>query len=136
MKVSKISTGLLLGLMLLLSTSASAATNTSKNKGSLNIQAPITVNGTRLAVGNYQLTWQGTSAEVELNILQSHKVVATVPARLVDLARPARGDRYGTRKLEDGSTSLTEIGFDGKKYELAIGRGSAATDQNAMGSQK
>jgi hypothetical protein len=136
MKVSKISSGLLLGLMLLLATSASAATNSSKNKGSLNIQEPVTVNGTRLAVGNYQLTWQGTGADVELNILQSHKVVATVPARLVDLARPARGDAYGTRKQEDGSTSLTKIGFYGKKYELEIGQGSAATDENAMGSQK
>jgi hypothetical protein len=128
MKVSKISSGLLLGLMLLLATSASAATKSPQNKGSLN--------GTRLAVGNYQLTWQGTGADVELNILQSHKVVATVPARLVDLERPARGDAYGTRKLEDGSTSLTSIGFYGKKYELAIGQGSAATDENTMGSQK
>ena len=39
MKVSKISSGLLLGLMLLLATSASAATNSSKNKGSVNIEA-------------------------------------------------------------------------------------------------
>ena len=136
MKVSKISSGLLLGLMLLLATSASAATNSSKNKGSMNIEAPVTVNGTRLPVGNYQLTWQGTGADVELNILQSHKVVATVPAKLIDLPRLARGDRYGTRKLEDGSTSLTEIGFYGKNYELVIGQGSAATDENAMGSQK
>ncbi len=136
MKVSKISSGLLLGLMLLLATSASAATNSSKNKGSLNIEAPVTVNGTRLAAGNYQLTWQGTGTDVELTILQYHKVVATVPARLVDLARPARGDAYGLKKLEDGSTSLTSVGFYGKKYELAIGQGSAATDENAMGSQK
>ena len=136
MKVSKISSGLLLGLMLLLATSASAATNSSKNKGSLNIQEPVTVNGTRLAVGNYQVTWQVTGADVELNIIQSHKVVATVPARLVDLARPARADRYGTRKREDGSTLLSSIGFYGKKYELAIGQGSAATDENTMGSQK
>jgi hypothetical protein len=136
MNVSKISNGLLLGLTLLLTTSASAATNSSQNKGSLNIQEPVTVNGTRLAVGNYRLKWQGTGADVELNIIQSHKVVATVPARLVDLARPGRGDAYGTRKQEDGSTLLTSIDFYGKKYELAIGQGSAATDENTMGSQK
>ena len=41
MKVSKISSGLLLGLMLLLATTASAATNSSKNKGSVNIQHPL-----------------------------------------------------------------------------------------------
>ncbi len=136
MKVSKISSGLLLGLMLLVAISASAATNSSKNKGSLNIQEAITVNGTRLAAGNYQFTWQGAGADVELNILQSHKVVATVPARLVDLALPARADAYGTRKQEDGSTLLSSIGFRGKKYELAIGQGSAVIDENATGSQR
>jgi hypothetical protein len=136
MKVSKISSGLLLGLMLLLATTASAATNSSKTKGSLNIQESVTVNGTRLAVGNYQVTWQGTGADVELNIIQSHRVVATVPARLVDLARPASADRYGTRKLEDGSTLLSSIGFYGKNYELAIGQGSTATNENTMGSEK
>jgi hypothetical protein len=136
MKVSKISSGLLLGLTLLLATSASAATNSSKNKGSLNIQEPVTVNGTRLAVGNYKVTWQGAGADVELNIIQFHKVVATVPARLVVLPFPARSDRYGTGELEDGTTSLSSIGFYGKKYELAIGQGSTATDENTMGSEK
>ncbi|MGA7921033.1 MAG: hypothetical protein WCA38_15325 [Candidatus Acidiferrales bacterium] len=136
MNVSKISNGVLLGLTLLVATSGSAATHSSQNKGSLSIQEPVTVNGTRLAVGNYQLKWEGTGAEVELNIIQSHKIVATVPARLVDLTRPGRADAYEARKEDDGSTLLTAIDFSGKKYQLAIGQSSAVTDETTIGSQK
>jgi hypothetical protein len=136
MNVLKISNGLLLGLTLLVATSGSAATNSSQDKGSLNIQEPVTVNGTRLAMGKYQLKWEGTGPDVALNIIQSHKIVATVPARLVDLARAGRADAYETRKEEDGSTLLTSIDFSGKKYQLAIGQDSAATDENTIGSQK
>ncbi|MGC1769602.1 MAG: hypothetical protein WA785_14915, partial [Candidatus Acidiferrales bacterium] len=69
------------------------------------------------------------------NIIQSHKVVATVPAQLVDLARPARAEGYETRKEEDGSTSLTNIDLSGKKYQLRIVQGSAPVE-NTIGSQK
>src|ERR1700722_6852746 len=136
MNVSRISSGLVLGLTLLVAISGSAATNSSQNKGSLNIQQPVTVNGARLAMGNYQLKWEGTGPDVALNIIQSHKIVATVPARVVDLTRPGRADGYETRKEEDGSTLLTSIDFSGKKYQLAVGQDSAATDENTIGSQK
>jgi hypothetical protein len=136
MNVLKISNGLLLGLTLLVATGGSAATNSSQNKGSLNIQEPVSVNGTRLAMGKYQLKWEGTGPDVALSIIQSHKIVATVPARLVELARPGRTDAYETRKVEDGNTLLTSIDFSGKKYQLAIGQESAATDENTIGSQK
>lgn len=135
MKLWKISNSALLGLTLLVSTSGSASTKSSQNKGSLKIQEPVTVNGIRLAMGNYQFSWEGTGPDVELNIIQSHKVVATVPAQLVDLARPARAEGYETRKEEDGSTSLTNIDLSGKKYQLRIVQGSAPVE-NTIGSQK
>ncbi len=86
MKLSKISTGLLLGMTLLLTTGASAAT-----KGSLKLEEAVSVNGMQLAKGEYKVTWEGTGPNVELSIIRSKKIVATVPARLVDLNRPGRG---------------------------------------------
>jgi hypothetical protein len=131
MKFSKISNGLLLGMTLVLATGASAAT-----KGSLKLEAPVSVNGMQLAKGEYKVTWEGTGPNVELTIIQSNKIVATVQARLVDLNRPGKDNGYETQMEEDASTSLTFIRFSGKKYELAIGQGSAATDENTIGSQK
>jgi len=117
MKSSKLSKGLLLGLALLLATSAFAA-----NKGSLQVSDEVTVSGKQLARGEYTVKWEGNGPNVELNILQGKKVVATAPARLIDLSRSADGDSAVVRKNDDGSRTLAEIRFAGKKYALALGK--------------
>jgi hypothetical protein len=122
MKVSKISKGLLLGLTLLLATSVFAA-----NKGQLQLNDPLTINGKQLAAGEYRLQWEGTGS-IELSILRGKTVVASVPARLVDLDRPAQADLTIVRMNADGSKALSEIRFGGKKYSLAIGNESAKVD--------
>jgi hypothetical protein len=122
MKVSRISKGLLLGLTLLLATSVFAA-----NKGQLQLNDPLTINGKQLAAGEYRLQWEGTGS-IELSILRGKTVVASVPARLVDLDRPAQADLTIVRMNADGSKALSEIRFGGKKYSLAIGNESAKVD--------
>jgi hypothetical protein len=131
MKMSRISKGLLLAATFLIATSALAA-----NKGSLNISEPVTVNGTKLAAGDYQVKWEGTGPNVELNIIKSKKVVVTVPARLVELSRPELDSASVTRMAEDGTTSLTEIRFAGSKYELAIGQEVGSLESGSDGNQK
>jgi hypothetical protein len=123
MKSSKLSKGLLLGLALLLATSAFAA-----NKGSLQVSDTVTVSGKQLARGEYTVKWEGNGPNVELNILQGKKVVATTPARLIDLNRSADGDSAVVRKNDDGSRTLAEIRFAGKKYALAVGNESAKAE--------
>ena len=123
MKLSTISKSLLLGMALLLATGAFAA-----NKGSLQVQDPVTVIGKQLPAGDYQLKWDGKGPNVELSILKGNKVVATVPARLVDINQSASSDAAVVRKNEDGSRSLSEIRFSGKKYALAIGEEAATAD--------
>jgi hypothetical protein len=125
MKVSKISKGLLLGLALLLATSVFAA-----NKGSLQLNDPLLVNGKQLAAGEYKLQWEGTGPSVELSILRGKNVVASVPARLVDLDRPAQADLTIVKQNADGNKALSEIRFGGKKYSLAIGEESAKMDSS------
>ena len=120
MKRSTISKSLLLGMALLLATGAFAA-----NKGSLQVQDPVTVIGKQLPAGDYQLKWDGKGPNVELSILKGNKVVATVPARL---NQSASSDAAVVRKNEDGSRSLSEIRFSGKKYALAIGEEAATAD--------
>lgn len=123
MKRSTISKSLLLGMALLLATGAFAA-----NKGSLQVQDPVTVIGKQLPAGDYQLKWDGKGPNVELSILKGNKVVATLPARLVDMNQSAASDASVIRKNADGSRSLSEIRFSGKKYALAIGEEAATAD--------
>jgi ATP phosphoribosyltransferase len=131
MKLSTISKRVLPGLALLLATGAFAANNA--NKGSFNVFDPVTVNGHQLSPGQYKLTWAGTGPNVELMILSQGKVVATVPARLIELGQAGHDNATESHKNDDGSQSLTQIDFAGKKYALALGMESAATDSTSQG---
>ena len=114
---------LLLGLALALATSALAS-----NKGYIQVQEPVTVSGQQLPAGEYQIRWEGSGPNVELSILKGKKVVATSPARLVDLSQSSSYDSAVVRKNDDGSRSLSEIRFSGKKYALALGSEAAKAD--------
>ncbi len=117
MKFAHISKGLLLGLLLLLATSVFAAT---ANKGSLQTMSDFTVNGKTLPAGEYQLKWEGSGPQVQLNILKGKNVVASTPARLVDLNQTANSDSAVLKNSGEGH-SLAEVRFSGKKYALQIG---------------
>jgi hypothetical protein len=124
MKFQSISKSLLLGLALLLASSAFAASN----KGSVQFIDPVTVSGKQVPAGDYSVKWDGNGPNVEVNILKGNKVVATTPARLIDLNQKQDNDAAVVKSNEDGSRSLTEIHFGGKKYALAIGQESASMD--------
>jgi hypothetical protein len=120
MKTSK---SLFLGLALLLATSALAA-----NKGSLSVQEPVMVNGTKLPAGDYKVQWEGTGPSVELSITQGKKVIAKVPAQIVNLEAPSSSDAVVVKKNGDGSKSLSEVRLSGKKFAIAVGEEAAKAE--------
>ena len=128
MKFATVSKTLIMGVALLLASSAFAAT-----KASLNLHHPTNVNGTTLSPGDYKLQWEGTGPEVEVSIMQGKKVIAKVPAKLVDLSSPYPNDSAVVKQNGDGSASLSEARFQGKKYVLHIGD---ANDSMQPGSSK
>jgi len=127
MKFANVSKGLLLGLTLMLATSVFAV---SANKGSLQLFDTATVAGQTLKAGDYSVKWEGTGSTVQLNILKGSKVVASTPARLVDLNQPTGSDSAVLKSNGDGSRSLAEIRFGGKKYAIAIGDESATAEMS------
>jgi hypothetical protein len=122
MKALRISKGLLLGLALLLATSAFAS-----NKGSLAVTDNCTVAGKQLAKGDYKVSWEGNGPDVQLNIMQGKNVVATVPAHMTELNSSPQNDSAVVSNNSDGSKTLSEIRFAGKKYALAIGSSTQAS---------
>jgi hypothetical protein len=124
MKFQNVSKSLLLGLALLLATSAFAA----GNKGSMQLLDPVNVSGKQLPAGEYSVKWDGSGPNVEVNIMKGNKVVATTPARLIDLSAKPERDSAVVKNNDDGSRSLAEIHFGGKTYGLAIGTESASMD--------
>lgn len=127
MKFATVSKSLVLGLALVLASSAFAS-----EKGKLEILNPVTVNGTTLKAGDYKLEWTGTG-NVELSILRGKNVLAKVPARVVDLNAPSTADAVVVAKGNNGAKTLTGVRFEGKKYALELGE---ASDNMQPGSSK
>lgn len=115
MKFATISKSLVMGLALLLASSAFAA-----NKATLTLTDPASVNGTKLKAGEYKLQWDGTGS-VEVSIVQGKNVIAKVPAKVVDLSQPSQNDAAIVQKQSDGSSNLSGARFAGKKYALELG---------------
>ncbi|MGA8500100.1 MAG: hypothetical protein WB683_00995 [Candidatus Sulfotelmatobacter sp.] len=128
MKFATVSKSVVLGLALLLSSSAFAAT-----KASLQISNPVNVNGTTLKPGDYKVQWEGAGPNVELNILQGKNVVAKVPARVVELQTAAPSDALVTHASDSGPNTLAGLRFEGKKFALELGD---ASDGMQAGSSK
>jgi hypothetical protein len=128
MNFATVSKSLVMGLALLLASTAFAAT-----KASLELDNAVTLNGTTLKPGDYKVQWDGSGPNVELSFVQGRKVVATASARIVDLPLPAANDAAVTMKSESGPNSLTGIRFHGKKFAIDL---SPASDGMQAGSSK
>jgi len=119
MKFATVSKSLVMGLAVLLASSAFAAT-----KASLTLQSPTTINGTKLKPGEYKLQWDGSGPDVEVSILQGKTVLAKVPAKVVGLNRPAENNAALVKHNDDGTNTLAGARFEGKKFALEIGESS------------
>ena len=116
MRASNKCKSILLGLTLLVSAGAFAA-----NKGPLQITDPTSVGGKQLKPGDYTVTWDGDGPSIQLNIMKGSKVVTTVPAHVVAVDHSVARNAIVATENQDGSKSLSEIRFSGKKYTLEIG---------------
>ncbi len=121
MKTRMMSKSLLLGTALLLATSAFAA-----EKASLQFADRTTIGGAQLKAGEYKVQWEGDGPNVELTILQGKSVVAKAPARRIDTKNAAAHNTTVTKTNADGSLSLSQVQFSGKKYAFEIGGDSQA----------
>jgi len=128
MKFATVTKSLVMGLALLLASSAFAAT-----KGELQLQSPATVNGTKLKPGDYKLQWDGTGPNVEVSIMKGKNVLAKVQAKLVDLSSPAQNNAAVVKNNDDGTSSLAGVRFEGKKFALDL---SESSDSMQTGSAK
>ena len=129
MKLNNLAKTVVLGLAVLLATSAFASNNV---KGSLLLRESVEINGQQLAPGEYQLRWEGTGPSVEVSFMQGRKEVAKTSAKVVALDEAPEYDSAVVDHTS-GKAAISEIRFSRRKYALAIG----ATDKAEMsGSSK
>lgn len=112
--------GLTFKAILLATTILLAGSAFASSKGSLELQHPTNVAGKQLATGSYMVRWEGTGDQVQVKIYQGKNEVASAPARMVTVAQAPQGNSAVVNTNSDGSYSLAEIRFGGKKYALQI----------------
>ena len=134
MKFSLTSKLVTLAVALVLATSAFAGSDT--HKGTLQVFDPVQVNGKQIPAGEYQLKWEGSGSDVQLNIMKGKKVLATSQAKLVDLEQKANSDSAIVSKNDDGTRTLNQIRFGGKKYALSLNGETAQAEMKSSGSSK
>ena len=128
MKFATVSKSVVMGLALLLASSAFAAT-----KADLTLQSSTTINGAKLKPGEYRLEWDGSGPNVEVSIRQGKKVLAKVPAKVVDLNFPSANNEAILKMNGEGTSTLAGARFEGKKFALELGE---ASDGMQAGSSK
>ena len=116
MKLNNLAKTVVLGLAVLLASSAFA----SNNKGSLLVGEAFEVSGQQLPAGEYQVRWDGTGSTVEISFMQGKKELAKTSAKMVPLDTVSYGDSAGVDH-NSGKEAISEIRFSGKKFALVIG---------------
>ena len=127
MKTKHFAKGLLFGAALVLASAAFAG-----EKASVKLYDDVKVNGKTLAPGTYNLSWEGTGDNVQLNIRQGKETIATVPVQIAATSPAPSSTGYSTRKEDDGSRSLTNVFFAGKKYTLNLDQQAASAPAAAV----
>ena len=95
----------------------------------------VTVNGKAVKAGDYKVKWEGTGDRVDVSLNQGKEVLATSPAQIVALDDTPGQDTFVYRDNADGSRSLVEMRFSGKKFALVLGDQSAnASMSSSQGS--
>jgi hypothetical protein len=123
MKLNNLAKTVVLGLAVLLASSAFAS-----NKGTINVREAFEVNGQQLSPGEYQLRWDGTGSDVEVSFMQGKKEVAKASAKVVTIDKASAFDS-AIVDHSAGKAKISEVRFGGKKYVLALG----ATEKAQMG---
>lgn len=91
-----------------------------ESKGPLQLQHPASVGDKTLATGNYTVRWDGTGDQIQLKIFKGKELVASVPARVIQLSSPAPYSSAVVNEGDNGNGMLSEIRFGGKKFALQI----------------
>lgn len=110
-----------------------APTSHAANRGPMNIFQPVVAGGQSLAPGTYSVKWTGTGPDVRLSIARDGNVVATVPARIEELAKPEPWDSVILTAPDGGKQSLLEIHFSGRRYVISLATGASSTAENDKG---
>ena len=130
MRAKNICKGLLFGASLFFASAAFAG-----EKATVTVYDDVKLNGRTLTVGKYEIEWDGTGSQVQVNFRQGKETIATVLATIAPTKVAQSSTGYSTSREQDGSLALTSVVVAGKKYTIQIGSQAAAPQSETAGNR-
>jgi hypothetical protein len=84
------------------------------------VKDQLTISGTKLSPGNYELIWIGTDTKVQVDVQRSGKTIVRASARIAALSEKSSTDKTLARTNLDGSTSLASLEFAGEDFAVIL----------------
>jgi hypothetical protein len=91
------------------------------NEKTFTFASDVSLNGTMLPAGYYDIRWVSHSPEATVTFAQGGHVVATSMGKWVDRGAKYKADAVVYTNNADGSHTLKEIRFAGQKQVLVFG---------------
>ena len=107
-----------LAVMIALTFSLSAAADGGKT--TIKLFQNASLNGKTLAAGEYKVKWERHSVGADVTFAQGKKEIATVRGKFVEREQPSPYTAVVTKPNGDGTETITELRFEGKKEVLVL----------------
>jgi len=104
-------------ILILLIVNLSAWSNNAKT---VPFRTDLTLNGSKLPSGFYEISWVSHSPEATVKFVKAGQVMATAMGKWVDRGAKYRADALVYTNNPDGSHTLLEIRFAGQKQALVF----------------
>ena len=107
-----------MAMAILLTASLWAAAASSRT---LSFRTAVSLNGSEMKPGFYEVEWVTHSPEATVTFRRNGEVVATAPGKMVERETKAPADAVVYTNNADGTHTLKELRFAGKKQALVFG---------------
>ena len=90
------------------------------NEKTLPLRTEVTLNGNKLPAGFYEISWVSHSPEATVTFVRAGKVMVTAMGKWVDHGETYKADALVYSNNADGTHTLLEIRFAGRKQALVF----------------
>ena len=94
---------------------------TAANSHTVSVKTPVSLNGTEIRPGFYVVEWVTHSPDATVTFTRNGKVVVMAPGKMVERDSKSSADAVVYTNNADGSHTLKELRFAGKKQVLVFG---------------
>ncbi len=89
-------------------------------KTTIKLFQSASLNGKTLEAGEYKVKWERNSAEADVTFSQGKKEITKVHGKFVERDQPSPYSAIVTKRNGDGTETITELRFEGKKEVLVL----------------